>query len=456
MSNFKLRINSQQIKSNLAFYLLILVIFLLIFFHYNHDNKVVVGNDLVKVAYDPGQVIFLFVSSCLVFIMLPGVAFFYGGLVHRKNFISTIIESMVAAGVVSLLWITVLFSMCFGKTLYGFVGNPMTFFCFDNVHTIVITEGGSGVPIELFATFQLMFAILTPAIVVGAVAERIRFFAFLLFIILFLLFVYAPIAHWAWSTNGFLYKMGVEDYAGGLVVHITAGCAALAGAFVLKPRSRPSQSNYIPEANIPFVLLGTALLWFGWFGFNAGSGYKDIYSISVPFLNTNLAAASGGMTWMLYDKFIGNKPSVLGFCIGAIVGLVAITPSAGYVDVQYSVLIGFVASVISFWAVRLMNRFTQFDDALDVFPCHGIGGMVGMVLTGVFASNKINHESANGLIFGGYKLFFTEIIAMVIVVVYSFVVSFLIFKFINLFLPIRVSASDEEIGLDLSEYEFAS
>jgi Amt family ammonium transporter len=402
-------------------------------------------------AYNSADIAWIIVATALVFLMTPGLAFFYGGMVHRKNVISTMIKSVVAAGVVSVLWVLVGFSLCFGDTVGGFIGNPATFFFFKGVTSGAPWSLAPTIPLALFALFQLMFAIITPGLVVGAVAERIRFTAYILFIALFSLLVYAPIAHWTWHPDGFLFKMGALDFAGGTVVHISAGCAALAGALVLKRRQVHMEKKEIPPANIPYVLIGTGLLWFGWFGFNAGSALgANGLSVSA-FGTTNVAAAAAGLSWMFFDVAKGKKPSVLGFCIGAVVGLVAITPAAGFVAIPQSIFIGVVAAIISNIAVHYKQRST-LDDTLDVFPCHGIGGIVGMLMTGFFATKAINSAGTDGLFYGNASFLFTQIKAIGIVVAYSFIVSFLIFKFINFVLPLRVSSEDEVLGLDSTQH----
>src|SRR3954467_7655492 len=380
--------------------------------------------------YNSADIAWIIVATGLVFIMTPALAFFYGGMVHRKNVLSTMMKSIAAAGVVSILWVVVGFSLCFGDTVGGLIGNPSTFFFFKGVVSGAPWSLAPTIPLMLFALFQLMFAIITPGLVVGAVAERIKFTSYILFIALFSLLVYAPIAHWTWHPDGFLFKMGVLDFAGGTVVHISAGCAALAGALVLKRRQVHIEKKEIPPANIPYVLIGTGLLWFGWFGFNAGSaGAANSLAVSA-FGTTNTAAAAAGLSWMFFDVLRGRKPSVMGFCIGAVVGLVAITPAAGYVAIPQSIFIGAVAAIISNVAVYYKQKST-LDDTLDVFPCHGIGGMVGMLMTGIFATKTINSAGNDGLWYGNPAFFFAQLKAMVIAVTYSFVVSYLIFKFIN-------------------------
>jgi ammonium transporter, Amt family len=406
--------------------------------------------------YNSADVAWIIVATALVFLMTPGLAFFYGGMVHRKNVISTMIKSMVAAGIVSVLWIVVGYSLCFGNDIGGFIGNPMTHLFFKGVNSgQPILQGASAplsVPLTLFSLFQLMFAIITPALVVGAVAERIRFTSFILFIVLFSVLVYAPLAHWSWHPMGFLAKMGALDFAGGTVVHISAGCAALAGVLVLKRRKVHIEQREIPPANIPYVLIGTGLLWFGWFGFNAGSaGAASALSVSA-FATTNTAAAAAGLSWMFFDVMRGKKPSVMGFCIGAVVGLVAITPAAGFVAIPQSIFVGVFAAIVSNLAVYIKQKSTKLDDTLDVFPCHGIGGMVGMLMTGIFATKAVNAAGNDGLFYGNTAFFLTQVKAMAIAVGYSFGVSFLIFKFINFVLPMRVSSEDEEIGLDASQH----
>ncbi|MEK7256362.1 MAG: ammonium transporter, partial [Bacteroidota bacterium] len=325
--------------------------------------------------YSPADIAWVLVATALVFLMTPGLAFFYGGMVHRKNVISTMIKSIAAAGIVGVLWIVIGFSLAFGESIGGFIGDPTTFLFFSGVNSGEPWSLAPTIPLALFAFFQLMFAIITPGLVVGAVAERIRFTSYILFIGLFSLLVYAPLAHWTWHPDGFLFKMGVLDFAGGTVVHISAGCAALVGALALKRRLSHLEQQEIPPANIPYVLIGTGLLWFGWFGFNAGSALgANALSVSA-FATTNTAAAAAGLSWMFFDVLRGKKPSVLGFCIGAVVGLVAITPGAGFVPVPQSIFIGVVAAIDSNVAVYFKSK-SRLDDTLDVFPCHGIGGIV--------------------------------------------------------------------------------
>jgi len=401
--------------------------------------------------YNSADIGWIIVATALVFLMTPGLAFFYGGMVHRKNIISTMIKSIVATGVVSILWVVVGYSLCFGESIGGFIGNPSTHLFFKGVMSGAPWSLAPTIPLSLFALFQLMFAVITPGLVVGAVAERIRFTAYTLFIALFSILVYAPIAHWTWHPDGFLFKLGALDFAGGTVVHISAGCAALAGAIVLKRRKAHIENKEIPPANIPYVLIGTGLLWFGWFGFNAGSALGANALAVSAFATTNTAAAAAGLAWMFFDVVRGKKPSVLGFCIGAVVGLVAITPAAGFVAVPQSIFIGAVASLISNLAVYYKSKST-LDDTLDVFPCHGVGGMVGMIMTGFFATKTVNSAGNDGLFYGNFSFLLTQLKALVVVVGYSFVMSLAIFKFIDLILPLRVSEEEEEMGLDYTQH----
>jgi Amt family ammonium transporter len=341
--------------------------------------------------------------------------------------------------------------MSFGTSIKGVIGNPMSHLFYKDVVSSAPWVGGPTIPLTLFSLFQLMFAIITPALVVGAVAERVKFSSYALFIVLFALLIYFPVCHWAWHPDGFLFKMGVLDFAGGTVVHITAGCAALAGAIVLKRRRSHIANVEAHPANVPYVLIGTGLLWFGWFGFNAGSALGANTLAVSAFATTNTAAATAGLSWMFFDVIRGKKPSVLGFCIGAVVGLVAITPGSGFVGIAHSAFIGFIAAIISNIAVTVRTK-SKVDDTLDVFPCHGIGGMVGMLMTGVFASKAVNGAGADGWFFGNGALFLTQLKGMIIVATYSFSVGWIIFKFINFINPIRVSEDEEDAGLDESQH----
>ncbi len=396
-----------------------------------------------KYVYNSGDIAWMLVSCAFVFLMTPALAFFYGGMVGRKNVLSTMIKSTVSAGIISVLWVVIQFSLCFGESVGGIIGDPSTYFFFKNVMNGEPWSLASSIPLPLFAFFQLMFAIITPGLVVGAVAERIRFSSYTLFIILFGVLVYAPLAHMAWHPEGLMAKWGVQDFAGGTVVHISAGMAALAGALVLKPRK--ITAVHAP-ANIPYVLIGTGLLWFGWFGFNAGSAVSAGSLAVYAFATTNTAAAAAGLSWMFLDVIRGKKPSVLGFCIGAVVGLVAITPGAGFVAVPQALFIGFAAAIVSNLVAEFLKSKTRLDDPLDVFACHGIGGITGMLLTGVFSMVK---PSETALFPTQFPI---QLVGMLFAVSFSFLMSFIIFKVINFILPMRVTKEEEDEGLDASQH----
>ncbi len=439
--------SKKTVKQVAPFLVLLTIAVLAIFVNpsASFDPASILGEDgkTPKYTYNSGDISWMLVSCAFVFLMTPALAFFYGGMVGRKNVLSTMIKSVVSAGIISVLWIVVQFSLCFGDSLGGFIGDPRTFLFFKNVMNGEPWSLATSIPLPLFAFFQLMFAIITPGLVVGAVAERIRFSSYTLFIVLFGVIVYAPLAHMAWHPDGLMFKWGVLDFAGGTVVHISAGMAALAGALVLKPRKSTTSAS---PANIPYVLIGTGLLWFGWFGFNAGSavgaGSLGVYA----FATTNTAAAAAGLAWMFLDVIRGKKPSVLGFCIGAVVGLVAITPAAGFVGVPQALFIGFVAAIVSNLVAEFLKRKTKLDDPLDVFACHGLGGITGMLLTGVFGSKTVNSLVLDGQ-------FMIQLKGMALAAAYSFVASFILFKLINLILPMRVTQAEEAEGLDASQHD---
>src|SRR5437016_6407999 len=386
-----------------------------------------------------GDVAWMLTATGLVLLMTPGLSFFYGGMVRTKNVVSTMLQSFVTMGVISILWIVVGFSLAFGDSLGGVIGDPRTFFMFTRVGALTHPSLAPTIPLVVFALFQLKFAIITPALITGSFAERVRFTSYLLFMCLFSIFIYSPLAHWTWHPDGFLHKMGVLDFAGGTVVHMSAGFAALARAMVLGRRKTHLAGEPHTPANIPFVILGTGMLWFGWFGFNAGSALSASGQAAMAFATTNTASAAAALAWIFFDGMRGNKPSALGACVGAVVGLVAITPAAGYVSIGASIFIGTCASVVSNLMVHWKTKST-LDDTLDVFPCHGVGGMVGMLMTGVFAKDV-------GLMSGSPRTFIVHSFALVFVAAFSFVGSFLLYKLTDVIIPLRVSDEQEEIGL---------
>ena len=387
------------------------------------------------------DIAWMITATIFVLMMTPGLSFFYGGMVRSKNVISTMLQSFIAMGVISVIWVVVGFSLAFGEDVGHFIGNPGTFFMFVNVGGSTDKLLAPTIPLALYALFQMKFAIITPSLITGSFAERVRFSGYLVFMILFCIFVYCPLAHWTWHPDGFLRQMGVLDFAGGIVVHASSGVAALAGAIFLGRRKESGQ-----PANIPFVLLGAAMLWLGWFGFNAGSSLAANSIAVKAFLNTNTASATAMMTWVVFDCLRGRKPSAMGAAIGAVVGLVAITPSAGYVTVGESIFIALVVTVICNMAVSWKNKKNSFDDALDVFPTHGVGGIVGTIMTGIFVYNASENITY-------WQNLLNHIIAVVIVCGYTFIVTYALYWITDKMIPMRVSEKSEKIGLDMSQHD---
>lgn len=393
----------------------------------------------------PADVAWMITATIFVLMMTPGLSFFYGGMVGKKNVISTILQSFIAMGVVSVVWVVVGFSLAFGSDVGGVIGNPATFFMFNGVGAQTNAALAPTIPLALYALFQMKFAIITPSLITGSFAERVKFSAYLVFIILFCLFIYCPLAHCTWHPDGLFRQWGVIDFAGGIVVHASSGVAALAGAIFLGRRAAPDKSD--APANIPYVVLGAAMLWLGWFGFNAGSSLHADEVAVKAFLNTNTACATAMLTWLFFDTLMGRKASAMGAAVGAVVGLVAITPSAGYVSVGQSLFISFVTTLVCNCACHWSDRSPRLDDALDVFPTHGTGGIVGTVLTGAFISE--------GLMAGtwdGFVIFLYHLAAVAIVVAYTFGMSMLLYWVVNKMIPMRVSRESERVGLDVSQH----
>lgn len=391
------------------------------------------------------DVAWMITATIFVLMMTPGLSFFYGGMVGKKNVISTILQSFIAMGVISVIWVVVGFSLSFGDDIGGVLGNPLTFFMFNGVGGKVNETLAPTIPLALYALFQMKFAIITPSLITGSFAERVKFSAYLVFMILFCIFIYCPLAHCTWHPEGIFHKWGVIDFAGGIVVHASSGVAALAGAIFLGRRATPDRSD--APANIPYVVLGAAMLWLGWFGFNAGSSLHADEMAVKAFLNTNTACATAMLTWIFFDTLMGRKASAMGAAVGAVVGLVAITPSAGYVSVGQSLFIAFITTIICNCACHWSDRSQRLDDALDVFPTHGTGGIIGTVLTGIFIQE--------GLIAGtweGFVIFLYHLLAIVIVFVYTFGMSMLLYWVVNKMIPMRVSRESERIGLDVSQH----
>lgn len=407
------------------------------------------GAHVVELKLDTGDTAWMIVAAAFVLLMTPGLGFFYGGMVGKKNVISTMLQSFMSMVVVTVLWVVVAFGLCFGPSLGGFIGDPTQNLFFQGVNANTAWELAPTIPFLLFAFFQAKFAVITPALITGAFAERVRFWAYLLFMVLFILLIYAPLCHMTWHPDGLFFGWGVLDFAGGTVVHMSAGWAALAGAMFLGKR----KVQKVNPARITYVLLGTGLLWFGWFGFNAGSAVGAGSLAAHALGTTTIAAASAAMAWVFLDKILGHKLSAMGACIGAVVGLVAITPAAGFVSIPHALAIGIIAAVISNLVVSKFPK-GKIDDALDVFACHGVGGMVGMLLTGVFASNTVNSVVGDnqGLIFGDATLFLTQLKALVLVSIFAFAASYALFFIVNKITPLRVSEEKEELGLDISQH----
>ncbi|MDR2121765.1 MAG: ammonium transporter [Flavobacteriaceae bacterium] len=400
------------------------------------------------VEFNAADVAWMLVASVLVFLMTPGVGFFYGGMVNSRNIISTIFQSFIAMVVITVLWFIFGFGLAFGPDIGGIIGNPIPHLFMQGVGTTSSWVGAPTIPILLFALFQLKFAILTPALISGGIAERIRFWGYLLFILVFSIFIYSPLAHAAWHPEGILAEAGVLDFAGGTVVHMSSGWAALAGAIFLKKR----RDTTLTAAKVPYVILGASLLWIGWFGFNAGSSFAANELGVLAFANTTAASAIAALTWGFLEKINGKKLTSVGVCIGAVVGLVGITPGAGYVSLGHSLFIGLITSAISFYMVKLFHK-KGVDDTLDVFPCHGVGGMVGMLLTGIFADKAINESiPGSGLFFGETDLFIHHFVAMIAVSVFAFFGTLFLLYIVNKITPLRVAPEKEELGLDISQH----
>lgn len=398
-----------------------------------------------------GDTGFMILCSALVLLMTPGLAFFYGGMVRRKNVINTMMTSMFVIGIAATMWILFGYTLSFGKDHFGFIGD----FSWLGFIGVDATSGpyASSIPHTTFATFQMMFAIITPALISGAVAERMKFKALLLFIILWSTIVYYPMAHMVWGIGGFLIEIGSVDFAGGNVVHISSGVSALVLCLYLGKRKHYERVKYRIH-NIPFVVLGGALLLFGWFGFNAGSALGANGLAAHAFLNTAVSGGAGMLSWMVIDMLVSKKPTLLGCVTGLIVGLVSITPGAGYVSVLAALAIGLIGSPICYFMISKVKQKFGYDDALDAFGCHGIGGIWGGIATGLFAQSSINELAKwNGLFFGDIQLFIAQVISIVVTIVVSVVGTILCIYIVKCFTPLRVSTYDEQIGLDMSEHQ---
>ncbi len=391
--------------------------------------------------FDTGNTGFMLVATSLVMLMTPGLAFFYGGLVGRKNVLSIMIQSFVSMGVTTVLWFAVGYSLCFSGDVGGIVGNLDHAFLQGISVTDVFGSETNRIPLLIFIAYQMMFAIITPALITGAFTNRVTFKAYLIFLVVWLLFVYFPFVHMVWG-GGMLAQWGVLDFAGGIVVHATAGMAALAAVFYVGKR-RVEESG---PHSIPLVALGTGLLWFGWYGFNAGSELRVDEITALAFLNTDVAASFAGVTWLILAWVIEKKPKFVGLLTGAVAGLATITPAAGFVSTSSAVIIGITSGVVCYFAVSMKNRL-KWDDALDVWGVHGVGGILGTICLGLFGSTAINAAGADGLLFGGAGFFFKQTIAVLGASAYAFLFTFGALKLINLITPVRTSDT-EEASLD--------
>ena len=399
--------------------------------------------------FDAANVAWMITATIFVLMMTPGLSFFYGGMVGQKNVISTILQSFIAMGIISVLWVAFGFSLAFGEDVGGFIGNPATFFMFKDVGAKVDTYLAPTIPLALYALFQMKFAIITPSLITGSFAERVRFSAYLVFMILFCIFVYCPLAHWTWHPDGFLRQLGVVDFAGGIVVHASSGVAALTGAIFL---GRRKQQDHHDPANIPFVILGAAMLWLGWFGFNAGSALGANALAASAFVVSQAAAAAATVSWVLMEWKFNGKPTVLGAVSGCIAGLVAITPAAGFVEPLPAIIIGLIGGGICYFAVAVLKDKLGYDDSLDAFGIHGIGGTWGSLATGLWATTGVNPAGANGLFYGETDLFVAQVISTVVAYALAIVGTFILFKIVSAICDVRADESEELAGLDIVEH----
>jgi ammonium transporter, Amt family len=394
---------------------------------------------------------FVLVSAALVMLMTPGLALFYGGMVRSKNILATLMENFILLGVVGVLWALYGYSLAFGPDVGHFIGN-LDYVGLMGVGAEPFKTYSETIPHQTFMIYQAMFAIITPALITGAFAERMKFSTFLVFMVLWVTLVYCPVAHWVWGDGGWLKTLGALDFAGGTVVHINAGIAALAAALVVgKRQGYGNHATFIPH-NLPMTVLGAGLLWFGWFGFNAGSALAANALASSAFTATHLATCAATLAWVATEWLARGKPTTLGAASGAVAGLVAITPAAGFVGPMAAILIGIGAGIICYLAVLIKPRL-GYDDSLDVVGVHCVGGVWGALATGLFASKLVNSAGADGLFYGNPGQFFIQVIAVVVTMAFSFIVSYILFKILDATMGLRVSAEDEVAGLDITEHQ---
>lgn len=397
---------------------------------------------------DTGDTGFILICTALVFLMTPGLALFYGGMVRKKNVLSTLMHSWIIIGLMSLQWILIGYSLAFGADHSGLIGG-LEWLGLNGVGMDPNPDYAATIPAILFMGFQMMFAIITPALISGSIAERMRFPAFVTFMLLWATFVYDPLAHWVWGVGGFLRVLGALDFAGGNVVHISSGYAALVAALVLGKRKGFGKDSMAPH-HVPMTVLGAGLLWFGWFGFNAGSALGANGLAAMAFVNTNTAAAAAAISWVIVERLHRGKSTMLGAASGAVAGLVAITPGAGFVTPLSSIFIGLIGGAVCYLAISVLKAKFGYDDALDAFGCHGIGGTWGALATGIFATTSINPAGADGLFYGNSSLLGIQAMSVGITIVFVVTATFIILKVISLFMKLRVSDEQESNGLDLS------
>jgi Amt family ammonium transporter len=398
---------------------------------------------------DTGDTAWMIISTALVMLMTPGLAFFYGGLVRRKNVLSVMMQCFILVGVMSVQWVAFGYSLAFGPDHGGFIGD----FSWLGLHGVGLepnADYAATIPHQLFMAFQMMFAIITPALVIGAFAERMKFSAFLVFSLLWATIVYDPMAHWVWGVGGWLRELGALDFAGGTVVHINAGMAALAAALVIGKRK--GYPDISPPHNLPFAILGAALLWFGWFGFNAGSALSSGGLAVSAFLATHMAAAASAVAWAALEWITRKRPTALGIISGAVAGLVAVTPASGFVGPLGAMGIGALAGLVCYVSVVVVKGKLGYDDSLDAFGVHGVGGIVGALGTGLWASTVINPAGANGVFHGSGRLLLLQLAAIAVCAAYSFVLSWGLLKLVDKFIGLRVEPDHENIGLDLTQH----
>jgi Amt family ammonium transporter len=405
---------------------------------------------VVQMPVDTGNTAWLLISTGLVWLMTPGLALFYGGMVRRKNLLATMMMSLAIIAMVSILWVLYGYSLSFGPDKSGIIGG-LDWLGLKGVGQDPSSVYATTVPHLAFMAFQTMFAIITVALITGAVVERMRFSALLIFSALWLTLVYCPVAHWVWGSGGWLGKLGIFDFAGGIVVHISAGVSALTLALVLGPRRGFKDREPMEPNNIPMVVLGAGLLWFGWFGFNAGSALTSGGLASSAFVATNTSAAAAAVTWMVLS-WIYRRPTVVGTATGAIAGLAAITPAAGFVPPLAGIPIGIIAGVLCYYAMLLRAKKMGVDESLDVWACHGIGGTWGALATGIFASVAVNPAGANGLIFGNAIQLARQLLGVAVVWGFAFGVTWVVAKIVDVTIGLRVNATEETVGLDISQH----